>query len=67
MHIGNFGDDDDHHDEDDDDDDEDDDHDDHDDEFYFSMEEVFRLCDLEPQHCEEVFMALEHSVAERSE
>ena len=28
-----------------------------------SMEEVFRLCDLEPQHCQEVFMALEYSTA----
>ena len=28
-----------------------------------SMEEVFRLCDLEPHHCQEVFMALEYSTA----
>ena len=28
-----------------------------------SMEEVFRLCDLEPQHCQEVFMALEYKTA----
>ena len=27
------------------------------------MEEVFRLCDLEPHHCQEVFMALEYSTA----
>ena len=27
------------------------------------MEEVFRLCDLEPQHCQEVFMALDYSTA----
>ena len=32
----------------------------------FTMEQVFRLCDIEPEHCEEVFMALEHSVAEKS-
>ena len=28
-----------------------------------SMGEVFRLCDLEPQHCQEVFMALEYKTA----
>ena len=32
----------------------------------FTMEQVFRLCDIEPEHCEEVFMALEHSVAVKS-
>ena len=28
-----------------------------------SMEDIFRLCDLEPQHCQEVFMALDYSTA----
>ena len=27
------------------------------------MEDIFRLCDLEPQHCQEVFMALDYSTA----
>ena len=33
------------------------------DNFDFSMDQVFQLCDAEPQHCEDVFLALEHSVS----
>ena len=34
--------------------------------FDFSMEQIFYLCDIEPEHCEELFLALEHTVSQKS-
>ena len=37
-----------------------------DDEFDFTMEQVFYLCDIEPDHCQDVFMTLQQSVEDKS-
>ena len=38
----------------------------HDNGFDFTIEQVFQLCDIEPQHCQDVFRTLQRSVENKS-